>query len=370
MGEYVSLVGKSKPTVFFQKYFFSVEDKKPGLFYLCAFRWFNMLMDKIQYLSSIVPTMILLDEDHELYARRVLYKNWLLFFNIISNIENIPTEFSEEQKKVVDDFFLRMVRSKVVIHAAIYIILGNLLEKGFTITIPTGCGKVSKQIHKIIRYHEQYGPELPNPYVCDIFGRFPLHYAVKTNNKIVILIYLNRRVDPNQITLGIPARTYPGNTPLWYCRDPSIVEILIQYGAKVNEPNYFGETPLLFTNVKVSKALIEKGADVNATFKGSHTPLSKSINEGNVGKTLLLLCSGADVLSLGHFCDTPNANDWTLTFQSGKSVNVLDMIHKKYNSEVKIKKIIMMAGIKKNSDSILFILNSYDSAIQKIIDFI
>lgn len=98
---------------------------------------------------------------------------------------------------------------------------------------------------------------------------------------------------------------------------PELIEFMLEHGAKVDEPNWFGKTPLMYAiqyqNLEAVKTLVEHGSDVNhKTFEikkitenlgqtcnfhlqaGLRTPLMYAAWHGNPEIVLFLLGKGAD----------------------------------------------------------------------------
>jgi len=89
-----------------------------------------------------------------------------------------------------------------------------------------------------------------------------------------------------------------------YSKDQSAAKALIKKGANVNAVGNFGWTPLMVAASKdlfeASLLLIKHGADVNAKNAGNVTPLMWSVNEREISPDAimilnLLINNGADV---------------------------------------------------------------------------
>ena len=79
----------------------------------------------------------------------------------------------------------------------------------------------------------------------------------------------------------------------------ALVDLLLDYGAKINAVTSSGMTPLhiatLFAAQDVVKLLLERGANANTMFANGHTALHWAAIKGDVGCSELLLRYGANV---------------------------------------------------------------------------
>lgn len=99
------------------------------------------------------------------------------------------------------------------------------------------------------------------------------------------------------------------NTPLHHARQPSIVKILIEFGADIHRTNKLGHTPLICatrTNrsypgiqpenrVEVCRLLISHGANINACGTDGLTALHSSVFCKDAAVAKYLLENGADI---------------------------------------------------------------------------
>lgn len=79
-----------------------------------------------------------------------------------------------------------------------------------------------------------------------------------------------------------------------------VVKHLVEKGARVNDRNSFGLSPLILSaavgHFEVAKFLIDNGADINAKDVDFHdTALMWAINENHVDIAILLINSGANL---------------------------------------------------------------------------
>ncbi len=148
-------------------------------------------------------------------------------------------------------------------------------------------------------------------------GNRPLHLAVDKGFTSLVELLLAHKADINAPGKG-------GETPLFEAIQGNRVEMvqfLISNKANVNFKTESGETPLLCAagtkniNIAILKALLDSGADVEASA-GGHHPLDLAINRGRADLVELLLQKNAD----------PNARGrWTVAVEEGPGTwNYLD----------------------------------------------
>jgi len=124
---------------------------------------------------------------------------------------------------------------------------------------------------------------------------------------------LNGEMDPNgriksgPLTLSSdenPYFLYGETTPLTQSRKPEITELLIKYGARVNDQDEYGRTALMVSSVfdgydendnLNAKMLIKNGADINVKDNKGQTALYIAIVGKNTASIKLLVDKGADV---------------------------------------------------------------------------
>ena len=82
-----------------------------------------------------------------------------------------------------------------------------------------------------------------------------------------------------------------GETPLFYCCDKRECEVLIDYGANVNHRSKNGQTPIFFTDTKMTRILINNGALCNIKDVNGRTPLFSS----DIEKSKLLLANNCKI---------------------------------------------------------------------------
>jgi len=77
-----------------------------------------------------------------------------------------------------------------------------------------------------------------------------------------------------------------------------IAELLLKFGADINKPNFFGESPLFCASMRgrtgVVEFLLQKGANINEVNDHGRTPLSRAISNGKLLTVASLLKYGAD----------------------------------------------------------------------------
>lgn len=90
-------------------------------------------------------------------------------------------------------------------------------------------------------------------------------------------------------------------TPLMYaalCGTPDVIRVLVNHGARVNAPNRFGATALMWaatSRTENVKTLLALGADVNAQTANGRTALLTATRYGNASAMTMLLSAGANV---------------------------------------------------------------------------
>jgi len=133
-----------------------------------------------------------------------------------------------------------------------------------------------------------------------------MYQAIENNNERAIQILINAGFDVNQ-----PDEF--GNTPLhWAVKNNNerAVQILIDADADVNQPDEDGNTPLHWAvknnNERAMQILIDAGADVNQANKFDNTPLYRAVENNNKRAVQILIDAGAlrTILFLRkHFLD-------------------------------------------------------------------
>jgi len=82
-----------------------------------------------------------------------------------------------------------------------------------------------------------------------------------------------------------------GETPLFYCCDQRECEVLIEYGANINHRSKNGQTPIFFTDTKMTRILINNGALCDIQDVNGRTPLFSS----DIEKSKLLLANNCKI---------------------------------------------------------------------------
>jgi len=169
-------------------------------------------------------------------------------------------------------------------------------------------------------------------------GRTPLHWAARNDHLGIVEFLLNRGEDVKAVdNLGYTARYYS----VWLGRNSEIAErlisrgsdvdfnkgdvsllflasrerkekaavMLIAHGAKVNDPDIVGKTPLHISvegkSQNIVELLLNNGASLSAKDKLGRTPLHQSSIEGYLKIAELLLAAGARVNERDNTGKTP-----------------------------------------------------------------
>jgi hypothetical protein len=126
--------------------------------------------------------------------------------------------------------------------------------------------------------------------------RIDLLDAVEKDNVSEVNRLIDSGADPNA---GVNIH---GNLPLHWAAihgAGDAAKALIRRGADINAKNNSGSTPLLVSvlnsHSSVAHVLIDNGADVNAEDKNGYTPLMVAIYKNNVDLAEYLIKKGADV---------------------------------------------------------------------------
>ena len=134
--------------------------------------------------------------------------------------------------------------------------------------------------------------------VSSFDGMTPLLSSIMGGNMELVELLLNNHADANQ-EIGPPKKLH---SPLWwaieYKRQP-VVQLLLDHGAKPNEADSNGDTPL----VKATKqeqtemigSLIEHGADVNAADNSGSTPLHWAVQAKSLADAEMLIKNKAQI---------------------------------------------------------------------------
>jgi len=135
-------------------------------------------------------------------------------------------------------------------------------------------------------------------------GRTPLHYAARNGHVKVAKILLKHGADPNKLTSDGENALHMAISLAWHSRlCPEIVELLIEHGCDVNQPDKTEDwTPLyactLFKNGdSVAEVLVRRGAKIDGRTVFGQTPLHRAIIESNLGMVKFLLSHGSDINS-------------------------------------------------------------------------
>ncbi len=140
--------------------------------------------------------------------------------------------------------------------------------------------------------------------------------AIKDGDAVVVA----QKLKANPALANSPQGYYKGttgslsDTPLLeaaFHGDPKVIALLLQYGAKVNAEDMFGEDALhkavFFSGKEAVALLIAHGADVNHKDHFGKTALHVAAQESDPDKVALLLAHGADANARDEDGKTPLA---------------------------------------------------------------
>lgn len=126
-------------------------------------------------------------------------------------------------------------------------------------------------------------------------GRTALGVAAERGYLEVVKALIVGKADPNRAAASPPI--------FGSLKNPIIMELLLNSGAKPNVTNAAGDTPLIAAIYEGSelgaKLLLERGADVNAKNARRMTPLQMAIWAEKISIVSMLLTNGADVNAEG-----------------------------------------------------------------------
>ena len=131
-----------------------------------------------------------------------------------------------------------------------------------------------------------------------------LHGAIKSGDVEKVTELLSNGSKPDEKSLDMTALMAAAEFA-----NPAIVQILLQKGARVNDPNSEGKTALMFAAagkgakgedkeercVETVKLLLADGADVNATARRGQTAVAFAAGAGHQQVKELLIEHGAQV---------------------------------------------------------------------------
>jgi ankyrin repeat protein len=127
--------------------------------------------------------------------------------------------------------------------------------------------------------------DLPHASTFDI--QLPLHDIIKNQNYSLEekMNLIKKLLDEGNIDIN--AQDADGKTALnliaFYASDPALAQLLIDHGAKVNEPDMFNETPLHNAmskeNLILAAILLKNGADVGFKNDKDMTPVDLARSE-------------------------------------------------------------------------------------------
>ncbi|KAH0595387.1 hypothetical protein MHUMG1_06562 [Metarhizium humberi] len=157
-----------------------------------------------------------------------------------------------------------------------------LLENGAFIE----SNSFSMESHDVFMVHHHRFPHT---------DRTPLSIAATVSNETIVQLLLDKGAK-------VDSKDEYGWTPLSHAAmrgHKAIVELLLKKGANIGSKDFMGQTPLMvaadFGNASIVMFLLEKGVDVNSKDGGSRTPLWWASAMSRVATVKLLLEKGAHV---------------------------------------------------------------------------
>lgn len=145
-------------------------------------------------------------------------------------------------------------------------------------------------------------------------------------------------------------------------KDDNATKALIEKGVDVNTTDKYGATPLIvaifYGNFEVAKLLTQKNADMNAKDISGYTPLILAILNNNTEFSKILIQNGTDVNATTKYGYTPlifatlnnNIELVELLIQNGADINAKDkdgdtpLMHASFNGKTEIAKILISKG--------------------------
>ncbi|KAL5368328.1 ankyrin repeat-containing protein [Cryptosporidium parvum] len=186
-------------------------------------------------------------------------------------------------------------------------------------------------------------------YNCDINRRdhknwTALHIGVSKKFPEVVELLLSSGAD---LSLGLPHTCAPcrggqiSSKAIHFAAirgNRMITEILLKYGADINDVDEDNKTPLHYasfrSNLDYAKWVIEKGADVNAKDKYGRTPLHIASLSGNLEITKILIENGSEVRARDIWDMSPLS--LALTREHPEMVSYLESISGEKSSEISV----------------------------------
>ena len=254
-------------------------------------QWENKLFDKLQ---SATHFLLVIDKDtvktnwfsfsvgyclgseENLYFfldGEVVIPDFLKSISIISDIENLKSEFGKE--KIVWESEQKVETSK-----------RKLIEAGFALSEEAFCSCVIEGEIKAVQLFLQAG------FSADINNKkgVPvLCLAIRNNHRSIVNLLLSTKLNINAISQD------RGNTPLMDAAalgNNDIVKDLIDAGADLNEKSKNGQTALILAvgqgTINVAETLIEEGAavDVKDQLGMSALKYAKLFNQDKIIKSI------------------------------------------------------------------------------------
>ncbi len=150
--------------------------------------------------------------------------------------------------------------------------------KKIKILVLTGMIFLKSDMHADDMDQDRVFQDAPQASTFDI--QLPLHDIIKNQNYSLEekMNLIKKLLDEGNIDIN--AQDADGKTALnliaFYASDPALAQLLIDHGAKVNEPDMFNETPLhnamTKENLILAAMLLKNGADIDFKNDKEMTP--------------------------------------------------------------------------------------------------
>ncbi|XP_045162879.2 uncharacterized protein LOC123527465 [Mercenaria mercenaria] len=155
----------------------------------------------------------------------------------------------------------------------------------------------------------RYGASL---HMKDYRGHWPIHCAAIRCNNDVLKTLLEEDVSQASVRVtSYGKHSFIKGMDLFHIavwkNNPDLIDILLQYNADPNMPDFYGRTPFYCAvyngNLEISKKLLNV-ADIRQAEKTGFTPLHAAVRNGN-SKLAKMICPAADINAKDKYGKTP-----------------------------------------------------------------